>query len=44
VTARAYADTPSFAHALAERSCLAALEKLRREGRAREDGGRWRAA
>jgi endoribonuclease LACTB2 len=41
VTARAYADTPPAMHPVAERSCLASLIKLRDEGRAREDGGRW---
>jgi glyoxylase-like metal-dependent hydrolase (beta-lactamase superfamily II)/8-oxo-dGTP pyrophosphatase MutT (NUDIX family) len=41
VTARAYADTPAPLHPVAARSCLAILEKLRREGRARETGGRW---
>ncbi len=41
VTARAYADTPPEVHPVARRSCLAILEKLRREGRAREDEGRW---
>jgi glyoxylase-like metal-dependent hydrolase (beta-lactamase superfamily II)/8-oxo-dGTP pyrophosphatase MutT (NUDIX family) len=44
LTARAYADTPAAVHVVAERSCLAILEKLRAEGRAREDGGRWSAA
>ncbi len=41
LTARAYADTPAAVHPVAARSCLAILEKLRAEGRAREDGGRW---
>lgn len=41
VTARAYADTPPAMHPVAERSCLASLLKLRDEGRAREDAGRW---
>jgi endoribonuclease LACTB2 len=44
VTARAYADTPAILHGVAARSCLAVLQKLADEGRAREDGGRWRAA
>jgi glyoxylase-like metal-dependent hydrolase (beta-lactamase superfamily II) len=44
VTARAYDDTPPAVHPIAERSCLASLEKLRAEGRAREDRGRWRLA
>lgn len=35
VTARAYADTPAFLHPLAERSCLAILEKLVRVKRVR---------
>lgn len=41
ITRRAYADTPPAVHPVAERSCLASLQKLRDEGRAREDGGRW---
>jgi glyoxylase-like metal-dependent hydrolase (beta-lactamase superfamily II)/8-oxo-dGTP pyrophosphatase MutT (NUDIX family) len=41
VTARAYDDTPAFLLPVAERSCLAALEKLEREGRARRSGERW---
>ena len=44
VTARAYADTPTAVHPVAQRSCLASLLKLRDEGRAREEGGRWSAA
>jgi glyoxylase-like metal-dependent hydrolase (beta-lactamase superfamily II) len=44
VTARAYDDTPAFLHPVAERSCLAALEKLEREGRARRSGERWMRA
>ncbi|HEX9049640.1 MAG TPA: MBL fold metallo-hydrolase [Anaeromyxobacter sp.] len=44
VTAAAYADTPPALFPVAERSCLAVLEKLRREGRARERGGAWSAA
>ncbi len=44
VTRSAYeADTPSFMLPVAERSCLATLEKLRGEGRARLDGDRWSA-
>ena len=43
VTARAYTDTPPALRPVAERSCLAILEKLRREGRAREEGRRWTA-
>lgn len=43
VVARAYADTPESLHALAQRSALAQLEALEREGRAaRAPGGRWR--
>jgi endoribonuclease LACTB2 len=43
VVERAYADTPPFLHPLAERSALAVLLKLAREGRVREDSGRyWR--
>jgi hypothetical protein len=44
VTARAYDDTPPAALAIAARSCLASLEKLRAEGRAREERGAWRLA
>lgn len=44
VTARAYDDTPPAVYPIAERSCLASLEKLRAEGRATEILGRWRAA
>jgi endoribonuclease LACTB2 len=44
VTGQAYLDTPGAMAAIAERSCLAVLEKLRREGRAREGGGRWSPA
>jgi len=44
LTRRAYADTPAAAHPVAERSCLAILEKLRSEGRAREGSGRWSEA
>jgi glyoxylase-like metal-dependent hydrolase (beta-lactamase superfamily II) len=41
ITAAAYADTPAPFHPIAERSCLAILEKLRRLGRAMEAAGRW---
>lgn len=41
ITARAYDDTPAFLHPVAERSCLASLEKLEAEGRARRDGERF---
>ncbi|HEY6098836.1 MAG TPA: MBL fold metallo-hydrolase [Anaeromyxobacter sp.] len=41
ITARAYADTPAAVHPVARRSCLASLLKLRDEGRARDEGGRW---
>lgn len=44
VTRAAYGDTPAFMMPVAERSCLASLEKLRAEGRARLDGDRWSAA
>jgi glyoxylase-like metal-dependent hydrolase (beta-lactamase superfamily II)/8-oxo-dGTP pyrophosphatase MutT (NUDIX family) len=44
VTARAYDDTPAAIHVVAARSCLASLEKLRAEGRAREERGLWRRA
>ena len=44
VTARAYDDTPPALHPVAERSCLASLEKLERDGRARRDGPIWTAA
>jgi ribonuclease/clavin/mitogillin len=44
VTAQAYADTPGAARPVAERSCLAILEKLRGDGRAREGAGRWSRA
>lgn len=42
VTTRAYDDVPEFLHAIAEKSCLAHLEKLREEGRAVFDGMLWR--
>ncbi len=41
ITAAAYADTPAPILPVAERSCLAILEKLRREGRAGERSGAW---
>jgi glyoxylase-like metal-dependent hydrolase (beta-lactamase superfamily II) len=44
ITAAAYQDTPAAVHVVARRSCLAVLEKLRADGRAAEDGGRWRLA
>jgi glyoxylase-like metal-dependent hydrolase (beta-lactamase superfamily II)/8-oxo-dGTP pyrophosphatase MutT (NUDIX family) len=44
ITARAYADTPPSLLPVAERSCLAILLKLAKEGRASESGGAWRAA
>jgi glyoxylase-like metal-dependent hydrolase (beta-lactamase superfamily II)/8-oxo-dGTP pyrophosphatase MutT (NUDIX family) len=44
VTARAYHDTPAFLHPAAERSCLASLEKLEREGRAQSEGQIWTRA
>jgi glyoxylase-like metal-dependent hydrolase (beta-lactamase superfamily II)/8-oxo-dGTP pyrophosphatase MutT (NUDIX family) len=43
VTARAYDDTAPVLHPVAARSCLASLEKLEREGRARRDGSIWTA-
>ncbi len=42
ITERAYGDVPPFMLPVAARSCLATLEKLAREGRARLDGPRWR--
>lgn len=39
--ARVYAEVPAALHALARRSLLAHLLKLRAEGRAAEDGGCW---
>ncbi|WP_242371603.1 MBL fold metallo-hydrolase [Anaeromyxobacter sp. SG26] len=44
VTALAYADTPPAALPLAERSCLAALQKLASEGRVTQTGEGWRRA
>jgi len=43
VTRAAYGDTPPFLMPVAERSCLASLEMLHAEGRARRDGDRWSA-
>ncbi len=44
MTAAAYTDTLPAFFPVAERSCLAILEKLRREGRAREHAGAWSPA
>jgi len=44
VTRRAYDDTPEFLLPVAERSCLASLEKLARDGKVTLDGGEWRRA
>jgi glyoxylase-like metal-dependent hydrolase (beta-lactamase superfamily II)/8-oxo-dGTP pyrophosphatase MutT (NUDIX family) len=44
VTARAYPEVPAWVHPVAQRSCLAALEKLAGEGRARERDGRYERA
>jgi endoribonuclease LACTB2 len=41
VTRRAYDDTPSEFWPVAARSCLASLEKLAKEGKARMEGGLW---
>jgi glyoxylase-like metal-dependent hydrolase (beta-lactamase superfamily II)/8-oxo-dGTP pyrophosphatase MutT (NUDIX family) len=41
ITARAYPDAPAAIHPVAARSCLAVLEKLAREGRARASGARF---
>jgi glyoxylase-like metal-dependent hydrolase (beta-lactamase superfamily II)/8-oxo-dGTP pyrophosphatase MutT (NUDIX family) len=43
VTARAYDDVPPRVWPVAERTCLATLEKLARLGAAEPAGGRWRA-
>jgi ribonuclease/clavin/mitogillin len=43
LVARAYSDTPKVLWKLAERSLLAHLVKLEREGRAHEVDGRWSA-
>jgi glyoxylase-like metal-dependent hydrolase (beta-lactamase superfamily II)/8-oxo-dGTP pyrophosphatase MutT (NUDIX family) len=43
ITRRAYLDTPTPYLPVAERSCLAVLEKLARRGRARLEGSRWRS-
>ena len=42
ITARAYDDVPPAVWPVAERSCLATLEKLARLGRAAVTDGRWR--
>jgi glyoxylase-like metal-dependent hydrolase (beta-lactamase superfamily II)/8-oxo-dGTP pyrophosphatase MutT (NUDIX family) len=42
VTARAYPDVPRLALPVAERSCLATLLELEREGLAARDGERWK--
>jgi endoribonuclease LACTB2 len=44
LTRRAYADSPAAALPIAERSCLAILEKLARRGKARRVGQEWGAA
>jgi glyoxylase-like metal-dependent hydrolase (beta-lactamase superfamily II)/8-oxo-dGTP pyrophosphatase MutT (NUDIX family) len=44
ITARAYPDVPAAVHPVASRSCLAVLEKLAREGRARARGARFERA
>jgi glyoxylase-like metal-dependent hydrolase (beta-lactamase superfamily II)/8-oxo-dGTP pyrophosphatase MutT (NUDIX family) len=44
VVERAYVDTPPFLYPVAERSALAALLKLEREGRVREVEGRYHRA
>ncbi len=44
LTKRVYAAVDERLHAVAERSLLAHLEKLRDEGRARENGGHWQPA
>ncbi len=41
VVERAYPDTPSFLHPVAQRSALATLEKLVEEGRVRDEQGRY---
>ena len=43
ITARAYDDTPAPMLPVAERSCLASLLKLEREGRVSREGQVWRA-
>lgn len=43
-TEKAYTDTPVGMLPVAERSCLASLQKLSREGRVRPDGELWRLA
>jgi ribonuclease/clavin/mitogillin len=44
ITARAYPDVPAAIHPVASRSCLAVLQKLVAEGRAREGAGRFALA
>jgi glyoxylase-like metal-dependent hydrolase (beta-lactamase superfamily II) len=44
IAARAYQDTPGAYPPVAERSCLAILEKLASNGIARRDGGGWQRA
>jgi glyoxylase-like metal-dependent hydrolase (beta-lactamase superfamily II)/8-oxo-dGTP pyrophosphatase MutT (NUDIX family) len=44
ITARAYPDVPAPVHPVAARSCLAVLQKLAREGRARASGARFERA
>lgn len=44
ITRAAYDDTPEPVHPIAARSCLAALEKLRAAGAAREERGVWSRA
>jgi hypothetical protein len=41
---RVYDDVPDDRHRVAARSLLAHLIKLRDEGKAEENGGRWKAA
>ena len=43
ITARAYDDVPPAVWPVAERSCLATLEKLAAAGAAEESGGSWRS-
>ncbi len=44
ITARAYQDTPPLLRPVAARSCLASLQKLEAEGKARGAEGQWRLA
>jgi len=44
LVARVYTDTPAFLHAVAQRSALASLFELRRQGKAHERDGRWLAS